>query len=535
MMQLKISTVLIFLGWFHQIAWAQSITWGDAYEQYSRFNLHQIVQAKPDQVFVLHKDKNEAYFFRHKMAVYNSTLEQQIAPFALETMASTQQGQLQFVVHSKTSPYLGFSKKNTKKQREMVYLQKIDQHSLLPDTTTNMPLFEVAYTNKKQPSGRYAAIASKDATNYLVYGVMPYSKERKGRLKVWLGNAKLEPLATKVIALNQKTSLLALDDVVDAVLDKKGTAYLLCKLYKNKAKKEEKKNGTRFVYSLISMDKEAKVKQLDTLKILAPEDSAVVVSAKLSINAFTQEVACWGTYKAAQKKMGLFKLVLTQQEWETVEVLEYPEDLLVKEKNRSKKQRKKKHLGLENYKVKYVLPQKDGSQIIAAEQHHTTVYWDKSEGRQALHQVNNILVVSCSKEGELNWLKILPKRQTGGGEGYSNLPQKLYSFGVVQHNNSLHILYNDLDKNEGIEDEYALLPIACNHPKNCSLIDCELDIASGKLLQKTSLLNLKKDGKVVFPKQIQWVKDGKVFLEGLLPKQTAKGKMYTVFGYWNLL
>lgn len=70
-------------------------------------------------------------------------------------------------------------------------------------------------------------------------------------------------------------------------------------------------------------------------------------------------------------------------------------------------------MGFQNYKIKTIWEQADGTQLVFAEQHYIKVYWDKLEGRQELHQINDILVAKLAENDTILWARIIPKRQKG--------------------------------------------------------------------------------------------------------------------------
>lgn len=90
------------------------------------------------------------------------------------------------------------------------------------------------------------------------------------------------------------------------------------------------------------MDHTATVQVLDTLKVLAPMDSAIVVSVKLSVNNKTGAISCLGTYKIADKENGLFKFDLGQNEWKAAKIIQYPNAILEKAKKSPKKYKKER-------------------------------------------------------------------------------------------------------------------------------------------------------------------------------------------------
>jgi len=269
---------------------------------------------------------------------------------------------------------------------------------------------------------------------------------------------------------------------------------------------------------------------LDTLKVLSPQDSAIVVSAKLSLNT-SGAITCLGTYKLPRKKAGLFSLNIEKAFSELPVVIDYPNEVIASEAKMPRKIKKKKHISLKNYKIKSIFEQADGAQIIVAEQHYINVYWDKSEGRQEQHKLNNILLAKIVDQ-KIEWAKVLPKRQRAGAEGYTNVPEKLYSFYAFLQEDDIHILYNELQENLNVTDEYQLEAGYYNKPKNCHLVHCKVDLNSGVLKSKESVLELKKDGVAIYPKETKVLEDGNLLLLGVKPEYRLKEPSYIRFGHW---
>lgn len=520
-------------------AWTQQIKWSENYEMSSIFNENKIIQASTDGFYVLQNYKDANYYYQKTIGFYDLNFNKREGTEPLEFWLDSTKGKYQFAVPTETSPILFYTAKSDKEQIEGLFARNLDSSTLSLDLGNKVKRISTrTYNSKLNPQDDYRYCVSPDRSKWLFYNRIPYSKKEKGSIgtvlvdfsedKGWLGLAT----SPQDIELNQAADILTSSDVVDAVVDNNGRSYLLCKLYKSKNKKEERKIGTRYIYTLIQRDK-GKVSVLDTLKVLTAKDSAMIVSAKLSVNKVTGAITCLGTYKLPRKKAGLFSLNLTQGFSGAPIILDYPNEILAQEAQMPRKLKKKKHLSLKNYKVKSIFEQADGTQIIVAEQHYINVYWDKSEGRQELHELNNILLAKIVDD-TITWAKVLPKRQKAGGEGYTNVPEKLYSFFAFQQEDTLHVLYNELTENLNIVDEYKLKAGYYNKPKDCQLVHCTVALSSGALLNKASVLGLEEAGVAVYPQATKVLEDGSLLLFGGKPEYKPKEPSYIRFGHWVL-
>jgi len=515
-------------------AWAQGIEWSAKYPMNSIFNKNEFIQASRDGFYVLQNYKDANYYYQQNISFYTLKFEKREGAKPIKFGEGKSKGNYQFAFSKGSLPYLAYSVDEMARQKETLFINPVESSSLGLGGAP-IKIFEIDYKDKIKPKGGYRYCASPDGSRFLFYGQMPYEKKAKGGFYLHLVDAKLEALGEGVVFLKQAANILTVSDVVDAVIDDNGLVYLLCKMYKGKDKKEEKKIGKRFVYSLIQMDYKAKTKVqiLDTLKVLFPKDSAVVVSAKLSVNRTSGMVRCIGTYKLPNQKAGLFTLNAQQAFVEMPVVMDYPAEILDFEAKIPRKIKQQQRLSLSNYKIKSIFEQADGTQIVVAEQHYINVYWDKSEGRQEQHQLNNILVAKI-RDQKIVWSKVLAKRQKAGAEGYTNVPGKLYSFYAFLKDGNIHLLYNEMKANLELTDEFQLQKGYYNKPKDCYLVHCTIDLNSGILKTKESILGLKEAGIAVYPQETKVLEDGSVLFGGVKPEYSLKQPSYIRFGRWVL-
>lgn len=512
-------------------ACCQKIKWSANYEMSSIFNKNEIIQVTRDGFYVLEQYKDANYYYQRKVSFYDWNFNKKEGANTIDFSYHGTKGSPPQGISIKEKPYVWGAVNDENKPMQYLWLNGIDTGTLDLNKATYF-IDSVGYEELINPKEPFRSCRSLDQSKILFYGEQPHRKRATTNLGALLVDVEIKQVWKKEISLPQKAGIFTTDDVVDAVVSDAGDAYLLCKLYKGKDKKEEKKIGTRFVYSVVYMGKQGSPNAIDTLKVLSPKDSAIVVSAKLSVDPSTGKVICIGTYKLPRKKAGLFSLNLNSNFSEQPVVIDYPSEILEMEAKIPRKIKKRKHLSLKNYKIKSVFEQSKAGRILVAEQHYVNAYWDKSEGRQELHELNNLLIAKVIGD-QVEWATVLPKRQKAGGEGYTNVPEKLYSFYACERGGYLHLLYNELKENLDVIDEFQLKKGYYNKPKSCHLVHCKINLKTGTLESKKSILGLKEDGVAIYPKATKLLEDGNLLLLGEKPAYNLKEPAYIRFGHWT--
>lgn len=509
-------------------SWAQRIDWSESYDMSSVYNTNEIIHADAKDVFVLHTYKDKNYYIRKKIAAYTTEWTQSNRK---EGMGLEKGVRCQKVFANNQQLYMGYTKVEKGTNMEQFFVAPLNANTLTANLENAVELFKLSYKDKQYDAEGYGYTVSPNGQQHLFYGKMPYDKKAKAQIGFLVVNSDLKKKQTGMATLTQVAEKVSVNDVTDAVVDDLGNAYLLCKLYRSKDKKEERKIGMRYVYTIMKMDKDAKVQVLDTLDILNPEDSAMVVSAKLSLNTTMNQVYCVGTYKRPQHRAALFSYRLDDGLRKKGQSMEYATSLLDAMHISEKERQKKKRLGIEKYKIKQILEQEDGTQLVLLEQHYIKVFMDKSEGRQEIHQLNNILALKINDSQEIEWATLIPKRQKGGGVGFSGI-EKGYSFFGYLNGEVLNILYNETAENLEQEEETKLSFIDYNLRNKANLIHKQIDLNTGNIIKEQTLVNAAKEAVMIHPTASIVLPDGSVLLSGTLPEKNFKDKAKFRMGRW---
>lgn len=120
------------------------------------------------------------------------------------------------------------------------------------------------------------------------------------------------------------------------------------------------------------------------------------------------------------------------------------------EKKKKKKAKKGKKIELYEYDLDKIIPRKDGGTYLIAEQYFmrvvTTTYTDSkgnTSTRTTYHyHYNDIIVISISAEGDIEWTEKIAKRQhTTNDSGYFS------SYSMAEVEDKLYFIFNDNPKN----------------------------------------------------------------------------------------
>lgn len=116
----------------------------------------------------------------------------------------------------------------------------------------------------------------------------------------------------------------------------------------------------------------------------------------------------------------------------------------------SERKAEKNDAELSNYEIRSIIARKGGGAAIVAEYYRLVVrtYTDQNGNTRTTytHKYNDIIVANVNKEGKMDWIAHIPKRQTASSGGY--FAPGFVGISVVEESNgTIRILYNDNPKN----------------------------------------------------------------------------------------
>jgi hypothetical protein len=195
-----------------------------------------------------------------------------------------------------------------------------------------------------------------------------------------------------------------------------------------------------------------------------------------------------------------------------------------KKEDMEKKQDKgKSEPQLYNYYIDYLVTKPDGSVLMLAEQYYvrvvTRTYTNAQGGTTTTttyyYYYNDIIAINYDKQGELEWKKVLPKKQMSVNDGGYYL-----SYFMVREGNDIHLIYNDSEANyvdtEGMSNSEL-------KAMKRSTIGAMVTLDENGEVSKQKLFEFEEGGLKLVPKICSEAGDGLVFLYARSPKGDKVG------------
>lgn len=497
----------------------QSITWGPTYERSSLFNQQEIAHLETAKMLVWQHYKDAQYYWKYKALLYDKTLARKASPIPIQLEYQGISGAYQANQYQNNQWRFYYTIPPTATTKESLCWATLNPQTLALEA--NAQIIDTIHYNAKLGKASYQLGKSTNKQT-LLYGLLPQARKQAAQLLVYQLDEAGKVVLQQQITAPQEARLLRLEDIQDAILTPQGNAYLLCKFYHKKSRKEEKKTALPYHYALLQIDAQGAATWRDSLNITTQVDSSELVSARLYTHPNVEQVYCVGTYRRPAAA-GVFQ-------WNPIDnslwAMAYPDAL-----KRVQTERKSKKVGMHSYKIQQGFPQEDGGFLAIAEQQYTKVYWDKSEGGQTLQRLQDILLMKWDAQGKLLWYHNIPKRQRAGGEGYTAMKETWHSFKAFEQNQTIHLFYNDLPENKNAAAE-ALETGYYNQPQALHCWYYCLHTQTGELI-KAQILDNPKDW-LIYPQKIQIRPNGQLVLAALKLATSAKEKAKIRWGQYTL-
>lgn len=279
-------------------------------------------------------------------------------------------------------------------------------------------------------------------------------------------------------------------DNVDYSIDSEGNPYILAKVRPDGSDHNVKgKRGEKVANYHIELFK-------INIKAATIKVSKVEVEEKFLVEIWLYEgtdntMLCAGYYNknAGSGADGLFLFRISKEgEIEHKKFYEIPLEILnqyVSERTQEKNERKEKNNNVEfNYlEMRELIVQDNNSIILIGEQYYVTVSYDSKGNARYTYHYDDMLITKIAPNGELAWMRKLPKRQFGGrgrgGMGFEHM--------AIGGNHYLVFL----DNIKNLELNVDKFPAAHSDGKGGFLTAYRIDDANGKV-GKVSILDTKK-------------------------------------------
>ncbi len=395
-----------------------------------------------------------------------------------------------------------FSELLDKKSKEKtLFVQQVDNQSLKYKGAKKQ-LAQISFEGKSRfNSGSFGFSVARDTSKILIYYQLPYEKKENERFGFHVFDNNMNLLWTKEVTLPYEDKLFG---VTDYKIDKQGNVHLLSILYKEKAR-TKRAGKPNYSYKILSYLEEGKtVKEYNVQvkdKFFTDMQLAIADNYDLICAGFYSDV---GTFSIK----GSYFLTIDNEskQIKTKSFKEFGLDFITqdmterKQKKTKKRAAKGKDVELYEYDLHDIIIKDNGGAVLVGEQFYireSTIRTTGANGQVSTrtnyyYNYHDIIAISISPAGEIEWAHKIPKRQTTTNDGgyYSS-----YALAVV--GDKLQFVFNDNARNiydktikEGkvYSFSYKNLAVALN------TVD-----ANGKQ-DRTSLLNTPKKDEIVRPK-----------------------------------
>ena len=275
-----------------------------------------------------------------------------------------------------------------------------------------------------------------DGKNYDVIGMCVYDKSLKS---FWNKEVKMPYTEKKMNNL-------------DYVVDKKGNGYVVAMIYDDNTTDEKDEDGNPN-YSIEILKITATSKDVIKYPVALPDKFVQTLWIYENPKGY---MVCGGFYNKGKKGKnadGILLFRMTEDgKISDVATYEIPLEILnqyasgrTQRKNERKDEKEKAEF--ENLKLREIFFGKDGSMLLVSEQNFIKVHTSYTNGRSSsytTYHYNDLLVTRINPSGKLDWMKKLPKRQTGGG-GQGGM-----SYKYVRAGDDHYFLFLDNEKNKDL-------------------------------------------------------------------------------------
>ncbi|MAT54426.1 MAG: hypothetical protein CMN32_08065 [Saprospirales bacterium] len=428
---------------------------GPKIKESKKMLLERIVAYDGDGLFAVKKKsagllpKNPAIFFEY--------VDASLSPVIKVKFKGKYQGKrlkYEGVVVKDGKPYVLASGVNNKQKKRYLCVNSFSKETLQP-TGEWRKIAEFNYTSQLvRKLGKFGFRTSQDSARLLVYYTEPYQDDETEKFSFAVFDADFNKLWGREVELPASMGLF---NVEDYGLDNMGNVYFLGKEYEGKRSS-----------LLLNIEKDHKY---TLLSFTAVKDSfiqrAIKFEGKLAREAkiFVRgkgDVICTGFYAHSDVKpfMGnrpLEGVFVVQLQGEDLSVefestKEFDIDLITQSMFKAQKKSAMKREadggvnGLFNYKIKNILNRQDGGVYLIAEHQYTVVSDSRTKpgelgGVTVNYVFKEILVTSLSSNFEVEWIKMIPKSQSGKRK------VKVYSsFFPFLRDDKLYLIYLDYTK-----------------------------------------------------------------------------------------
>ena len=349
--------------------------------------------------------------------------------------------------------YIFYSKWDKKSKQTSLYAMEVDSRTaqLKPEKKIITVPYEVGYfafmrsLDNKRIGLRFSEVYSYKNRNDTKYGFAVINEE-------------LEELWRTEIEIPHDAGLY---DNEHYTVTNQGDIYFITKYYASKIDKRK----SEFDMELVSITEQGEVYDAVELKF----DDFFIEDLLIKSEEGKDELYCAGYYrkeKRSDQTDGIMTFTITKNgEIDNLVKNEIPREVIDQflteaEKKINKKQDKKDgEVGFNNLRMDYAIFYDDGSISLVGEQRKIVVSTTTHTGPNGTYTtttyhfyINNILATHINPEGEIDWMKVIPKRQyMSSAKAYATGTFRDLSYTMVESETGFHLVYFDHVKNLNLQ------------------------------------------------------------------------------------
>ncbi|WP_282778129.1 hypothetical protein [Phaeodactylibacter xiamenensis] len=435
------------------------LTWGQKYIESARFTLVDIVGNDETGIYAIKEkrgistQKTRAVILEHYDHQMNRTKSVELK---LDKEGEEKRN-FEFIIHLGEELYICSSLKDLGVKSYHLYVQRIDKETLLPKNDLKKITETDRWDGIRYNPNFYNYALSRDSSKVLIYYKLDYEKDSKERIGLKVFDNRMNELWELNTTLPYTGELF---EAKDYKIDSNGNVYILGKLYNDKPK-EEIRGAPNYKYQILSYsDEGTKLQQypidpegkfLNGMKIAIKEDQNIICSGFYSLEG-----------NNSIHGSGFIRINSKTKSIEEKKFAEFGIDFLTqnmsdgKEKRTKKKKENDRDVALYAYKLDGIILKDDGGATLIGEQrsdfsnfrYSTNPIGQQTRQTNVKYTCNDIIVVSLSSNGEIEWAKKIQKKQETIDDAafFSS-----YSVSVVK--DKLHFIYNDHPKNLNYDGE----------------------------------------------------------------------------------
>ncbi len=348
--------------------------------------------------------------------------------------------------------YLFSSFPNSKSKVNSLYVQTINMDELKPNSDTKKVAdFEYFESMWRMNKGDFMNNTSNDDSKVLAFYKLPFDRGEKKRIGFVILDSSMNRLWGRDITLPYNDELC---DIEATRVDNEGNVYVKCVIFKEKRRK--KRHGEPN-YEYVILCYKNGVEQPDVYNINLSGKFLTDMQFSVMDN---KDITCAGFYseKSTYSIKGAFYMIIDgiSKEIKKQSFKEFTIDVLYEnltekqQKKIEKKLEKGKEVEMYDYQLDNFILRKDGGVLLYGEQYFVNMvntFQPGPNGTSTMvtnyyYNYNDIIIVSVSPQGDIEWVTKIPKRQiTVNDDGFYS------SFYNFLRNDKIYFLFNDNPEN----------------------------------------------------------------------------------------